>query len=203
MGQASKHFEKRRALRPHCGFGRLLDSYLVTHAYVQSSRKDFKMADVHYQGNLLRPWTQLFSSVSGGIWTPHSPVLIKISEDESPLNQLPVKNLFFSLIMKTFCHKYQRIVHEKVINFSVWIKKICTLLLKLHIICSRMQKVNLHARPSIIQMGCPICCYQVCALDHVKGVLQTWIIPQSPAIIMRTLLCLPFSSHVNQIGKKV
>ena len=133
----------------------------------------------------------------------HSPVLIKISEDESPLNQLPVKNFFFSLIMKTFCHKYQRIVHEKVINLSVWIKKICTLLLKLHIICSRMQRVNLHARPSIIQVGCPICCYQVCALDHVKGVLQTWIIPQSPAIIMRTLLCLPFSSHVNQIGKKV
>ena len=48
-------------------------------------------------------------------------------------------------------------------------KEICTLLLKLYIICSRMQRVNLHARPSNIQVGCPTCCYQVCALDHAKG----------------------------------
>ena len=37
-------------------------------------------------------------------WPPHSPVLIKISADNSPLNQFPVKNLFFSLIIKTFRH---------------------------------------------------------------------------------------------------
>ena len=48
-------------------------------------------------------------------------------------------------------------------------KEICTLLVKLHIIFSRMQRVNQHARPSIIQVGCPTCCYQVCALDHAKG----------------------------------
>ena len=42
-------------------------------------------------------------------------------------------------------------------------------LVKLHIICSRMERVNLHAKPSIIQVGCPTCCYQVCALDHAKG----------------------------------
>ena len=49
-----------------------------------------------------RKW--LFSEVRGGIWTPHSPVLIKISADKRPLNQLTVKNFFFSLIIKTFCH---------------------------------------------------------------------------------------------------
>ena len=48
-------------------------------------------------------------------------------------------------------------------------KDICTLLVKLQIIFSRMQRVNQHARPSIIQMGCPTCCYQVCALDHANG----------------------------------
>ena len=48
-------------------------------------------------------------------------------------------------------------------------KEICTLLVKLYIICSRMQRVNLHARPSIIQVGHPTCCYQVCALNHAKG----------------------------------
>ena len=31
-----------------------------------------------------------------------------------------------------------------------------------------MQRVNLHARPSIIQAGCPTCCYQLCALNHAK-----------------------------------
>ena len=30
--------------------------------------------------------------------------VIKISADKRPLNQLTVKNLFFSLIIKTFCH---------------------------------------------------------------------------------------------------
>ena len=49
-----------------------------------------------------RRW--LFSAVRGGIWTPHSPVLIKISADKRPLNQLTVKKMFFSLIIKTFCH---------------------------------------------------------------------------------------------------
>ena len=48
-------------------------------------------------------------------------------------------------------------------------KEICTLLVKLHIIFSRMQRVNQHARPSIIQVGCPSCCYQVYALDHANG----------------------------------
>ena len=48
-----------------------------------------------------RKW--LFSEVRGGIWTPHLPVLIKISADKRPLNQLTVKNLFFSLFIKTFC----------------------------------------------------------------------------------------------------
>ena len=67
-------------------------------------------------------------------------------------------------------------------------KEICTLLVKLYIICSRMQRVNLHARPSIIQVGCPTCCYQVCALDHERGVLQTWFIIQSPVVVMK----LPF-----------
>ena len=31
-----------------------------------------------------------------------------------------------------------------------------------------MQRVNLHARPSIIQVGCPTYFYQVCALDHAN-----------------------------------
>ena len=46
-------------------------------------------------------------------------------------------------------------------------KAICTLLVKLDIIFSRMQRVNQHARPSIIQVGCPTC-YQVYALDHAN-----------------------------------
>ena len=32
-----------------------------------------------------------------------------------------------------------------------------------------MQRVNQHARPSIIQVGCPTCCYQVRPLDHANG----------------------------------
>ena len=47
-------------------------------------------------------------------------------------------------------------------------KEICTLLVKLHIIFSRMQRVNQHAGPSIIQVECPTYCYQVSALDHAN-----------------------------------
>ena len=51
----------------------------------------------HYQGSLLRPWPQKMAVFIGQRWQldPHSHVLIKISADKRPLNQLTVKNLFF------------------------------------------------------------------------------------------------------------
>ena len=66
-------------------------------------------------------------------------------------------------------------------------KEIYILLVKLHIIFSRMQRVNQHARPSIIQVGCPTCCYQVCALDHANVGTADWIIAQGLAIVMDTV----------------
>ena len=51
-------------------------------------------------------------------------------------------------------------------------KEIGTLLVKLHIIFSRLQRVNKHElscdNPFIKQVGCPTCCYQVCALDDAN-----------------------------------
>ena len=60
----------------------------------------------HHQGDLLRPWAQKLAVFLGQCWhlEPHSPVLINISADNSPLNLLTVKNSFFSLIIKTLCH---------------------------------------------------------------------------------------------------
>ena len=43
-----------------------------------------------------RKW--LFSEVRGGIWTPHSPMLTKISADKRPLSQLTVTKVFFFII---------------------------------------------------------------------------------------------------------
>ena len=60
-------------------------------------------------------------------------------------------------------------------------KEICTLLVKLHIIFSRMQRVNQHARPSIIQVGCPTYCVH---WTMQMGVLQTWIKAQDIVIVM-------------------
>ena len=60
-------------------------------------------------------------------------------------------------------------------------KEICTLLVKFHIIFSRMQRVNQHARPSIIQVGCPTWCVH---WTMQMWVLQTWIIAQGPDILM-------------------
>ena len=141
---------------------------------------------IHYQGSPLRPWPQKMTVFSGQRWHLDPPFTcadkdLKIRGHSTSSQS---KNSFFSLIIKTFCHQHQCIVHEKTINLSAWMKEICTLLVKLYIICSRMQRVNLHARPSIIQVGCPTCCYQVCALDHDRGVLQTWFIIQSPVVVM-------------------
>ena len=63
-------------------------------------------------------------------------------------------------------------------------KEICTLLVKLHIIFSRMQRVNQHARPSIIQVRSPTCCYQVCALDHANVGTADLDYNSGPAILM-------------------
>ena len=87
-----------------------------------------------------RNW--LFSAVSVGIWTPHPPVLIRISLDKSPLNQLRVKNLFFHWSSKHFAINTNILFMKKAINLSVWIKEIRTLLVMLHSICSKMQRVN-------------------------------------------------------------
>ena len=42
----------------------------------------------------------------------------------------------------------------------------------------------MHARPSIIQVGCPISCYKMCALDHAKRGTADLAHPQSPTIVM-------------------
>ena len=41
--------------------------------------------------------------------------------------------------------------------------------------------------PLLLQVGCPTCCYQVCALDHEREVQQTWITIQSPVVVMNFL----------------
>ena len=85
----------------------------ITTAQASSRRYDPGVQNSHWhrQNNITRvsSWGPdrrkwLFSEVRGGIWTPHSPVLIKISADKRPLNQLTVKKIFFSLIIKTFCY---------------------------------------------------------------------------------------------------
>ena len=106
-------------------------------------------------------------AVSGGIWTPHSHVLIKISADKRPLNQLIV--IFLINYQNTLPLTPSYCSWKSNWFEFLYMKEICTLLVKLHIIFSRMQRVNQHAKPSIIQVGCPTCYYRVCALDHTDG----------------------------------
>ena len=70
-------------------------------------------------------------------------------------------------------------------------KEICTLLVKLHIICSIMQRVNPHVRPSIIKVGCPTCCYQVCALVHAKGGTADLLYHSEPCHRNDEIVCSP------------
>ena len=52
--------------------------------------------------------------------------------------------------------------------------------MKLHSICSKTQRVNQYARPSIKHVGCPICCFQVWALDHAKEGTADMDYPSKP-----------------------
>ena len=61
-------------------------------------------------------------------------------------------------------------------------KEICTLLVKLHIIFSRMQRVNQHARPSIIQH--PPVVIRCVHWTMQMWVLPTWIKAQGLAIVI-------------------
>ena len=66
-----------------------------------------------------------------------------------------------------------------------------------HLAFSRMQRVNQHARPSIIQVGCPTCCYQVYALDHaIVGTADLDYIAivtiLSATIFRKSFVCLHF-----------
>ena len=120
----------------------------------------------HKPCQTFHPWcpcikTRCLSEVRGGIWTPFDPVLLKISANKRPLNQLIVKNLLFHYSSKHFALNTIILFMKKWLIWVSWMKEICTLLVKLHIIFSRMQRVNQHARPSIIQVGCPTCCYEV------------------------------------------
>ena len=57
-----------------------------------------KARNLHYQGNLLRPWPQKLAVFFGQWWhlePPFTCTQITISADKSPLNQLPVKIYFF------------------------------------------------------------------------------------------------------------
>ena len=58
-------------------------------------------------------------------------------------------------------------------------------------------RVNLHARPSIIQLGCPTC-YQVCALDHAKGGTADLDYPLEPCHCNVTSISSGFSGTFPQ-----
>ena len=113
---------------------------------------------IHYQGSLLRPWPQKMAVFRGQGWHLDPPFTCADKD---------LCRYFFHYSWKHFAFK-TIILFMKKNNLSVWMKEICTLLVKLHIIFSRLQRVNQHARHSIIQVGCPTCCYQVCALDHAN-----------------------------------
>ena len=94
------------------------------------------------------------SRPSRKLLSEHRPFFLK-SQHYNGINCGPTPAKAFLRWPKPPCFREDCIVHEKAINWSVWMKEICTLLVKSYIICPRMQRVNLHDRPSIIQVGVP------------------------------------------------
>ena len=105
-----------------------------------------------------RKW--LFSEVRGGIWTPHSPVLIKISADKRPLNQLTVKFFFF-------------IIHQNILPLtqSIWVfewRKSVHYWWSYILFSPECKELTSMLDPLLYRWGVPLVVISVCALDHAN-----------------------------------
>ena len=62
-----------------------------------------------------------------------------------------------------------------------------------------VQRVNLHAIDPLIQVGCPICCYQAGAQDHAKQGPRVLDYPSKPCLCNRTCACISASVLVKPV----
>ena len=129
-----------------------------------------------------RKW--LFSEVRGGIWTPHSPVLIKISADKRPLNQLTVKKFFFSLIVKHFAiNTIILLMKKKLIWVFEWRKSVHYWWSYI-LFSPECKELTSMLDPLLYRCGVPPVVIRCVHRTMQMWVLQTWIKAQGIAIVM-------------------
>ena len=129
-----------------------------------------------------RKW--LFSAGNVGIWTPHSPVLIKIYADKRPLNQLTVKNLFFHSSSKHFAINTNVLFTKKqLIWVFEWIKSVHYWWSYI-LFAPEWKELTCMLDPLLYRWGFPPVVIRCVHWSMQRGVLQTWVTAQSPAIVM-------------------
>ena len=126
--------------------------------------------------NWLFSWSVLASAPPLPSPHPHSPVLIKISAHKSPLNQVPFIFFFFHQSSKHFVINTNALFMKKQL---IWVFESCRLSF-----ASECQELTCMLDPLWHRWGVPPVAIRCVHWTLQRGVLQTWITPQSPTIVM-------------------
>ena len=129
-----------------------------------------------------RKW--LFSEVRGGIWTPHSPVLINISADKRPVNQLTVKNFFFYYSSKHFAFNTIILFMKKQLIWVFEWRKSVHYWWSYILFSPECKELNSMLDPLLYRWGVPPVVIRCVHWTMQMWVLQTWIKAQGLAFVM-------------------
>ena len=133
-----------------------------------------------------RKW--LFSEVRGGIWTPHSPVLIKISADKRQLNQLTVKIFFFHYSSKHFSFNTIIMFMKKQLIWVFEWRKSVHYWWSYILFSPECKELTGMLDPLLYRWSVPPVVIRCVHWTMQMEVLQTWIKAQGLAIVMLFLL---------------
>ena len=129
-----------------------------------------------------RKW--LFSEVRGGIWTPHSPVLIKISADKRPLNQLTARIFFLHYSSKHFAFNTIMLFMKKQLIWVFEWRKSVHYWWSYILFSPECKELTSMLDPLLYRWGVPPVVFRCVHCTMQMEVLQTWIKAQGIAIVM-------------------
>ena len=145
----------------------------------------------HYQGNIMRPWLQILAVFLSQCWhlpptptptptpNPHPPIHLLLI-DLCTLHSASSQSFFFHQSSKHFAFNTNILFMEKQLIWVFESRKSVHYEWSYISFAPECKDLPCMLRPSIIQVGCPTCCYQVCALDHAKGGAADLDYPSEP-----------------------
>ena len=115
-------------------------------------------------------------------------MLIRIYADNSSLNQLPVKNLFFKWSSKHFAINTKVLFVKKQLIWVFESRKSVHYWWSYISFAPEFKELTCMLDPLLYRWGVPPVVIRCVHRTMRRGVVQTWITPQSPTVVMEKLL---------------